>query len=71
MIIFRYAIFQIAIQKYTQIKKPPFDGFLVRGRGLEPPCLTALPPQGSAATITPPALEFTISPHNHFYLAMS
>ena len=28
---------------------------LVRGRGIEPPCLSALPPQGSAYTVSPPA----------------
>lgn len=30
-------------------------GLAVGGRGLEPPCLAALPPKGSASAISPPA----------------
>jgi hypothetical protein len=28
---------------------------MVRGKGLEPSCLAALPPQGSVSAISPPA----------------
>ena len=28
---------------------------MVRWKGLEPPCLAALPPQGSVSAISPPA----------------
>ena len=55
-------------------KKDPFvkDLHSVRGRGVEPPRLSALPPQGSVYTISPPALNilflFTISPLRLFTL---
>ena len=35
-----------------------FLRYFVGGRGLAPPCLTALPPKGSVSSISPPAHIF-------------
>ena len=40
---------------HLMVSKKPISSLLVRGRGVEPPRLAALPPQGSVYAISPPA----------------